>query len=212
MVAGQAGGTAAAYAINNDVTFRQMSRDPEAIRWLQEQLVRQGAYIVEYTPPRMAVMDHWAYPGLVIVRELGMTEGGYNNDYRLENDVASRWPLQNRFNRLMRVVHERTASRGEKQIPSWEIELYHDEITVGDMFLVIAQGASLADNEWMASQWGTDDIQAIVFPDPGAARDYLIRFGILDDDVLRYFPDMDVIASHGQLLHVLGALYTTLMG
>ena len=203
MVAGEACGTAAAYALSHDMSFRRMSADKEAITWLQGQLTRQGAYLAEYTPPRMAVMDHWAYPGVAVMRELGLTEGGYSNDYRLENELPSRWALQNKINKLMSLAHDRTADRGDVQIPLWEINLEHDEITVGDVYLAAAQGASQGEGaspgraEWTG---GAEEAEA-----------YLMDYGILSEALAWRFPDREAIANYGQLLYILGMLYTTLM-
>ncbi|MCL2227196.1 MAG: FAD-dependent oxidoreductase, partial [Oscillospiraceae bacterium] len=107
MVSGEAAGTAVAYVVNNNVSFRQMSQSPRSIRWLQNQLRRQGAYLVEFEPPRKSVMDHWAYPEMVVMRKLSLALGGYFNDYGLDNEATSRWPLQNRFNHMIRVINER---------------------------------------------------------------------------------------------------------
>jgi len=227
MVTGEACGTAAAYAVNNGVSFRRMTADREAVGWLQERLKSQGAYLTEYTPPRMAVMSHWAYPGVAVMRELGLTEGGYNNDYRLENELPSRWALQNKINKLMSLARDRTADRGERQIPFWEIDLEHDEITVGDVYLAAAQGASLGDAGRFASaegggrdggsgaEGGSGDsgerLRPAGFADAEEARAYLLAGGILDDSMTVYFPDPDAVANYGQLLYILGMLYTTLM-
>ncbi|MCL1849131.1 MAG: FAD-dependent oxidoreductase, partial [Clostridiales bacterium] len=70
MAAGEACGTAAAFAIGTGMTFRQLSGDKDAVKQLQDTLKKQGAYLIEYTPPRMAVMDHWAYSGVVVMREM----------------------------------------------------------------------------------------------------------------------------------------------
>lgn len=208
MVAGEACGTAVAYAVEHETTFRQMSQDPEAIKWLQGQLKKQGAYLTEYTPPRMAVMDHWAYPGVVVMRELGLTEGGYNNDYRLDETLPNRWPLQNKLNKLLSLVHERTAD-SQEQIPAWQISLPGDEITVGQLYLAAAQAASLGDRSGGGEEG--EEPEARIFTDEAEAKEYLIAQGILTAEMLEHFPDEAAIANYGQLLSILGALYTTLM-
>ncbi len=211
MVAGEACGTAAAYAVEQEVTFRQMSQDPEAIKWLQDQLKKQGAYLTEYTPPRMAVMGHWAYPGVVVMRELGLTEGGYNNDYRLDETLPNRWPLQNKLNKLMSLVHERTADRGQEQIPAWQISLPGDEITVGQLYLAAAQAASLGEKSNAGGREAGEEPKVRIFTDEAEAKEYLIAQGILTAEMLEHSPDEAAIANYGQLLSILGALYTTLM-
>jgi hypothetical protein len=106
MVTGEAAGVACAYSVREDVPFREMTKSEEAIAWVQKRLKKQGAYLVDYTPPRPAVMDHWAYPGVRTMRELGLIEGGYANDYGLERKI-NKWNLENKFNKVLRVAHER---------------------------------------------------------------------------------------------------------
>lgn len=33
-------------------------------------------------------MDHWAYSGVKVIRSLGLLDGGYSNDYRLDEAVG----------------------------------------------------------------------------------------------------------------------------
>ena len=192
MVTGEACGVAAAWSVNQGETFREMTKNEEAIRWMQETLKDQGAYLVEYDPPRMEVMDHWAYPGVVVMRELGMTEGGYNNDYRLENEVANRWSLQNKLNRMMTLIHQRT----EGAVPAIQVSLDHDEITVGDIYLAAAQALT-------GSERALTDINA--------ARESLIQAGVLTETILEHCPSAADRANNGQLLSILGSLYERLM-
>ena len=195
MVTGEACGTAVAYSVKHNITFRQMTRDPDAILWLQNTLKNQGAYLVEYDPPRPAVMDHWAYKGIVVMRELGMAMGGYSNNYRLDDDVPHRWALQNRVNTMMRIINERTADRGLAQIPALEVSFNFDEIKVGQVFMTAAECISLGEP----------------FTDSVVAESYLIQRGVLDENDLQHFPELDVVASMGQLYYVLGTVYTRLM-
>ena len=196
MVTGEACGTAVAYSITHNVTFRQMTRDANAVLWLQNQLKSKGAYLVEYDPPRPAVMDHWAYSGVAVMRELGMAAGGYSNDYKLDDDITNRWALQTRINGMMRVINERTEDRGQLQIPVVSVSLQAEDITVGDLFVSAAKCASL----------GEDFSEAV------DAQTYLIKQEILDTGDLEHFPDLDAVMTNGQLLYVLGKLYMALMG
>jgi len=215
MVAGEACGTAVAYSVKNGVTVRQMTSDEAAILWLQKQLKKQGAYLSEYIPPRMAVMDHWAYPGMAAIRELGLAYGGYSNDYRLDDDAPHRWALQNRLNTIMGVMHERSAMRGGFQIPAWVTSVDTDDITVGLVFMKAAECASLGDRgrypegyEAAPGDMLAPDAFAVVID----AEKYLVELGVLDAADLRHFPDLDAIATTGQLFYVQGAVYTFLMG
>ncbi len=87
MATGEAAGVACAYGIEKEMTFREMTSSREAVGWVQDRLKEQGAYLVEYEPPRPEVMEHWAYPGVKVMRELGLAAGGYGNDYRPEAPI-----------------------------------------------------------------------------------------------------------------------------
>ena len=194
MVTGEACGTAVAYSVANGITFRRMSHDPDAVLWLQNQLINQGAYLTEYEPPRMEAMDHWAYNGMAVMRELGMAAGGYHNEYGLDNDIPNRWALQSRINGMMRILNERTADRGEAQIPELKVSLNEDDTSVGQLFLSAAMCASLGE----------------VIADAVEAENYLIERGILAENDLHHFPDLEAKMTNGQLFYILGELYTTL--
>ena len=209
MVSGEAAGTAVAYVVEHGITFREMSRDPDAILWLQNQLISQGAFLVEFESPRKAVMDHWAYPGLVVIRALGLASGGYTNDYALDQySVSNRMTFEHRANQVMRVIHERTAYRGQLQIPAWEINHNTAEITIEELLLAVAELTSLGDREWI-SENGV--ISPMEFADAVEAKDYLIRRGVLDESVAYHFTDFDELAKVGHIISVLGTMYLTLM-
>ncbi|MCL2366859.1 MAG: FAD-dependent oxidoreductase [Oscillospiraceae bacterium] len=210
MVSGQAAGTAVAYSVNNNVTFREMTHNPSSIQWLQNQLRRQGAHIVAFEAPREPFMDHWAYDGMVTMRKLGLAAGGYFNDYGLDNQATSRWALQSRFNQMMRVISERTAYRGAYQIPAWLIHLNTDHITVGTLLAVAAQGASLGDWELLRTH-GVTPGEPFAFADASAARVYLEKQGILNPFNIIYFHDFEATATIGQIMSILGNLYDVLM-
>jgi hypothetical protein len=214
MVAGEAAGTAAAYIVEHGVTFRQMAHDPDAVLWLQNQLTSQGAFLVEFVPPRPAVMDHWAYPGLVVMRELGVASGGYTNDYRMDVEAVNRWSLHNRIERVMRLARERTSDRGEYQVRPRTFNIDTDEITLGIVIIVAAESASLGDREWLSAnrtQFG-EDIPTMEFRDAAEAKSYLISLGVIAASDIHRFTDMDAIATNGQIFSILGALYNVLLG
>ena len=100
MAEGEAAGVAAAYSINNQMDFRTMSQSKEAVASVQNTLKAQGAYLDDFTV-RDEIMDHWAYPGVKVLRSLGILDGGYNNDYKLDEPV-SRWRYQNMVNNVLK--------------------------------------------------------------------------------------------------------------
>ena len=100
MAEGEAAGVAAAYSINNQMDFRTMTQNKEAIASVQNTLKVQGAYLDDFTV-RDEIMNHWAYPGVKVLRSLGILDGGYDNDYKLDEPV-SRWRYQNMVNNVLK--------------------------------------------------------------------------------------------------------------
>lgn len=99
MCTGEAAGLAAIYAIDKNITVRELSKSKEDIKKIQEKLIAQGAYLPSYNISAPNT-DHWAYEGVKIIRSLGLLDGGYNNDYRLEEKMG-KWRFQNLLNRTL---------------------------------------------------------------------------------------------------------------
>ena len=76
-------------------------------------------------------MDHWAYPGVKVIRSLGLLDGGYSNDYRLDEPMG-KWRLQNMINNSLKKTGREFAL----------VEDITDPVTNGNM---IAVAARLAD-------------------------------------------------------------------
>lgn len=100
MAEGEAAGVASAYSLNKQIAFRDMTNDKAAIANVQKQLKKQGAYLDDFEVHE-DFMDHWAYPGVKVIRSLGLLDGGYSNDYRLD-EVMGKWRLQNMINNAMK--------------------------------------------------------------------------------------------------------------
>ncbi|HCP15176.1 MAG TPA: hypothetical protein DIT32_05320 [Peptococcaceae bacterium] len=99
VAAGEAAGVAAGLSIDRQMSFRQLSRSSLVIGELQQELIRRGAHLEEFESPRIADMDHWAYDGLAVMRELGLASGGYTNQYNLEI-TAEYWDIQRILTRV----------------------------------------------------------------------------------------------------------------
>ncbi|MDD2432873.1 MAG: FAD-dependent oxidoreductase [Clostridia bacterium] len=123
MATGEAAGVATAYSLEKELNFRELSKDKTAIKTVQEQLKKQGAYLVEYTPPRPKVMEHWAYPGVRVMRELGLAAGGYANDYKLDTAI-NYWDANYVFNEVT---------------PGKAAFDFRTEITCGDLLVATVQ-------------------------------------------------------------------------
>lgn len=84
MATGQAAGAAAALAVQEGVTLRELSRSQELITRLQDNLTRQGMSLHPFAVEPQPFMEHKAYPGLKAAVSMGLWVGGYDNDFRLD--------------------------------------------------------------------------------------------------------------------------------
>ena len=132
MAEGEAAGVASAYSLNNAISFRDMSADEAAIADVQKTLKKQSAYLDDLEVHE-AFMEHWAYPGVKVIRSLGLLDGGYSNDYRLDEPMG-KWRLQNMINNSLKKTGSDFAL----------VEDITDPVTNGNM---IAVAARLADVE-----------------------------------------------------------------
>ena len=99
MAEGEAAGVASAYSLAQQISFRDMTADTDAIADVQKTLKKQGAYLDDFEVHE-AFMDHWAYPGVKVLRSLGQMDGGYSNDYGLDKAI-SKGRMQNLLNNVM---------------------------------------------------------------------------------------------------------------
>ncbi len=186
MTTGEAAGVACAYAVENEVSFREMTKEREAVQWVQEGLKKQGAYLVEYEPPRPEVMEHWAYPGVKVMRELGLIEGGYVNDYGLERR-ANKWNIENKLNKVLRLAHERNEGVELRRV---EVPL---EATRRVFLEVVVEGMT-------GKKPGYEE-----------ALDLLKETGIVTPFLEKRFAYEEEASDFGEMLTVLANLYNYLM-
>lgn len=182
MVTGEAAGVASSYSIKNKLSFREISKSQEAISWIQNKLRSQGAYLVEYIPPRPEIMDHWAYPAVKSMRELGLIEGGYNNDYRLDRKVTKA-SLENKLNKVVRVARERNpkVSMGKIVVP--------EVVTRKVMLQIIAESIE-------GRKLSLSEVQAV-----------LSDKGIITPQLESRLSDLEAIPDFAEMLTVLANLY-----
>ena len=100
MSTAEAAGLAAAFSLQEGLDFRTIAYSAPDIQRIQEKLIAQGAYLepFEIIEP---LQEHWAYEGVSILRTLGLVEGGYSNNYRLEEPIT-KWRMQNTLNGVLR--------------------------------------------------------------------------------------------------------------
>lgn len=87
MAAGQSAGAAAALAIQNNISFSELSADTQLIKELQQRLNKQGMALQPFHI-KNELGSHPAYAGLKLLRGLGLAAGGYDNDYALEQPIS----------------------------------------------------------------------------------------------------------------------------
>lgn len=142
MAEGEAAGVASAYSLNNTISFRDMSADETAIADVQKTLKKQGAYLDDFEVHE-TFMDHWAYPGVKVIRSLGLLDGGYSNDYRLDEPMG-KWRLQNMINNSLKKTD------GEFEL----VQDINDPVTNGNMISVTARLAGVQADTYEAQLAG----------------------------------------------------------
>lgn len=100
MACGEAAGVAVAVAKAMNVTPRDLVDNDSATTRMQTMLTEQGATL-DHTQTKEEVVDHWAYPGVKVLRSLGVLDGGYDNNYRLDEEVTMN-RYQNMVNNAVR--------------------------------------------------------------------------------------------------------------
>ena len=155
MAEGEAAGVAAAYSLDKQSSFREMSQDEKAIASVQKQLKKQGAYLDDFEVHE-DFMEHWAYSGVKVIRSLGLLDGGYSNDYRLD-EAMGKWRLQNMINNSMK--------KTGKDVPVIEVS---DTPTNQEMIAATAQIVGVEATEY------AEQMQA------------LQQMGILTDEIISH--------------------------
>lgn len=85
MAEGEAAGAASKIAIDENMTFRQMSASKETIAKLQDMLNKQGMDLKPYTIKPAPFMENKSYEGLKTAVSLGLATGGYKNEFSLDS-------------------------------------------------------------------------------------------------------------------------------
>lgn len=186
MAVGEAAGVAAAYSVENDLGFREMSKSREAVEQIQERLKKQGAYLVEYDPPQPAVMDHWAYPGVRVMRELGLAAGGYGNNYRLEEPIKY-WDANYMLAEVLKQAH-----RFNNTVVVREIQ-FPENLTRADLLSGLCEALTGEKTS----------------PEKSAAL--LRQKGVLMPETEDRMQDMQAAPTFGELYTLLARVYEVLM-
>ena len=93
MVTGEAAGLAATIAINQDISFRELSVNEPLIEYLRTLLTVQGAY-VEHDETDYPYKGEWYDESIQILFNYGLVVAGYENDLRVD-ELSTRYRFMN---------------------------------------------------------------------------------------------------------------------
>ena len=172
MACAQAAGVAARVALEDENirVLRDLLASDADIAEIQQLLRDQGARL-DHTETHEAVMDHWAYDGLKVIRSMGFADGGYDNDYRLDEIVSGP-----RFANMMNTVVKKSGLALEPRIAVNE-ETNNEEMLTALAEKVVALDGSAAPADFAASvqflqaRSILDATLAENFADPSATAD-----------------------------------------
>lgn len=185
MAEGQAAGVAAAYAVDNDVTVREIAYDKTAVGAIQTTLKAQGAYLEDFNLPE-EIMNHWAYEGVKTLRALGLLDGGYDNNYYLDEPMG-KWRYQNMINGVLN-----------------KAGITHDYIEVNDNVparQIIGTTARAAAS--FVGVKNPDDFEGY--------KAWLLKEGILTDELMPYFAESETTPEADAVIMLCANLYKYLL-
>ena len=188
MACAQAAGVAARVALEDDNVrvLRDLLASDADIQTIQTLLTEQGARL-DHTQTHKAVMDHWSYPGLKVIRSMGFADGGYDNDYRL--DIAVTGP---RFANMMNTVVKKSGLALEPRIA------VDEETNNSEMLLALSTKVAALDGSTAPADFA-------------ASCEFLQTRGILDDTLSQNFADGAQTADAGSCYMLAARLYEYLL-
>lgn len=187
MACGEAAGVAVAVAKAQSTTPRDLVDDDAAIAEIQEKLTAQGAKL-DHTQTHEDVMDHWAYPGVKVLRSLGVLDGGYDNNYYLDDTIT--------MNRYQNMVNNAVKKAGfelsEKIYVNEEIPARQIIGTMARAVIELEGADKLAD-------------------DNDVYMNALKECGIMTDELAEYFTDMEAAPNAGAVTLLTARFYSYLL-
>lgn len=170
MVTGEAAGAAATIAINENLSFRELSSNEELIETLRTKLNEQGAF-VDHIETSYPYEGEWYDQAIQTLMNYGLVFGKYDNDLKVEDPTTRHY-----FVKLMKDAIQRgnpeTFTNYEESITSVYDEVLHSEdapLSRDDAAFILLQMLSLNTNQngWQA----------------------LIEFGIINEDLSARVPE-----------------------
>lgn len=187
MACGEAAGVAVAIAKAQGKTPRALVDDREYMAKLQQHLVDQGAKL-DHEQTKEAAMSHWAYPGVRVMRSLGVLDGGYDNDYRLDEPIS-----MNRYQNLVNRSVEKAGFQLKEKIYVNEEPPARQIIgTMARACVEIEQGEKLAD-------------------DNDTYMRALKERGIMTDEIAGYFTNLEAVPAAAEVTMLTARFYSYLL-
>lgn len=187
MACGEAAGVAVAVAKAQSATPRDLVDDDAAIAEIQEKLTAQGAKL-DHTQTHEEVMDHWAYPGVKVLRSLGVLDGGYDNNYYLDDTIT-----MNRYqNMVNNAVKKAGFALSDKIYVNEEVPARQIIGTMARAVIELEGADKLAD-------------------DNDVYMNALKERGIMTDELAEYFTDMEAAPNAGAVTLLTTRFYSYLL-
>lgn len=187
MACGEAAGVAVAVAKAQSATPRDLVDDDAAIAEIQEKLTAQGAKL-DHTQTHEDVMDHWAYPGVKVLRSLGVLDGGYDNNYYLDDTIT--------MNRYQNMVNNAVKKAGF----ALSDKIYvNEEIPARQIIGTMARAVIELE--------GVDKLA----DDNDVYMNALKERGIMTDELAEYFTDMEAAPNAGAVTLLTARFYSYLL-
>lgn len=187
MACGEAAGVAVAVAKAQSATPRDLVDDDAAIAEIQEKLTAQGAKL-DHTQTHEEVMDHWAYPGVKVLRSLGVLDGGYDNNYYLDDTIT----MNRDQNMVNNAVKKAGFALSEKIYVNEEIPARQIIGTMARAVIELEGADKLAD-------------------DNDVYMNALKERGIMTDELAEYFTDMEAAPNAGAVTLLTARFYSYLL-
>ncbi len=188
MACAQAAGVAARVALEDENirVLRDLLASDADIAEIQQLLTEQGARL-DHTETHEAVMDHWAYDGLKVIRSMGFADGGYDNDYRLDETVSGP-----RFANMMNTVVKKSGLALEPRIA------VNEETNNEEMLTALAEKVAALDGSAAPADFA-------------ASRQFLQARSILDATLAENFADPSATADAASCYMLAARLYEYLL-
>lgn len=125
MVTGQAAGAAAALAIEERMSFRDMSKNEDLIKTLRGKLEKQGAF-VQHIETDYPYMGEWYDSSIQTLMNYGLVVGGYTNDLKVD-EPASRHSFVNMLKGAVHRANPEVSSEIRERLDKIHKEVFGTE-------------------------------------------------------------------------------------